>query len=108
VWLLYSDLFGYFLFFFLPLLDFKDSFDIWREFWWGCVSCSLSLSNFLQASQAFLLYKSGGSISLPLLFVKEMPKEETQLRLDFSSLIGPLFYMWVLGFLFPVSNNITF
>ncbi|KAG0592931.1 hypothetical protein KC19_1G291300 [Ceratodon purpureus] len=54
------------------------------------------------AAQAFLRYKSGPSASLPLLFLKEMPKPETRLRLDFSSLIGPLFYMWVLGFLFPV------
>lgn len=54
------------------------------------------------AAQAFLRYKAGPNTALPLLFVKEMPKEETTLRLDFSSLIGPLFYMWVLGFLFPV------
>uniref|UniRef100_A0A7I4ACZ0 ABC transporter domain-containing protein n=1 Tax=Physcomitrium patens TaxID=3218 RepID=A0A7I4ACZ0_PHYPA len=54
------------------------------------------------AAQAFLRYKQGGAAELPLLFVKEFPKPNSQLRLDFSSLLGPLFYMWVLGLLFPV------
>lgn len=54
------------------------------------------------ASQAYLRWKMGPTQELPLLFVKEMPKPSTELRLDFTSLIGPLFYMWVLGFLFPV------
>lgn len=54
------------------------------------------------AAQAFLRFKLGPTVELPLLFVKEMPKVGTQLRLDFSSIIGPLFYMWILGFLFPV------
>jgi hypothetical protein len=57
---------------------------------------------FNMATQAFLRLKAGPVTDLPLLFVKEMPKVDTQLRLDLSSLIGPLFYMWVLGFLFPV------
>ncbi|KAG0620187.1 hypothetical protein M758_4G196700 [Ceratodon purpureus] len=54
------------------------------------------------ASQAFLRYKLGEAAELPLLFVKEMPKDNSQLRLDFASLLGPLFYMWILGFMFPV------
>jgi ABC-type multidrug transport system ATPase subunit len=54
------------------------------------------------ASQAFLRFKLGPTASLPLLFTREMPKPETRLRLDFASLLGPLFYMWVLGFLFAV------
>lgn len=36
-------------------------------------------------------------------YVKEMPKEETSLRLDIASLIGPLFFTWVILLLFPVS-----
>lgn len=36
-------------------------------------------------------------------FVKEMPKPETTLRLDLSSLLGTLFFSWVILLLFPVS-----
>lgn len=35
-------------------------------------------------------------------FFKEMPKPETRLSLDFSSLLGPLFFVWVLGLPLPV------
>ena len=31
-----------------------------------------------------------------------MPKPGTVLSLDFASIIGPLFYMWILQLLFPV------
>jgi hypothetical protein len=40
-----------------------------------------------------------------LAFTKEMPKQETRLRFDFSSVIGPLFFEWVVALLFPVSGN---
>ena len=59
---------------------------------WGAV---------VQAAQAFLRWQRPGA-SLPLLFVKDMPKPGTRLRLDFSSLLGPLFYMWVWQMLYPV------
>jgi len=36
-------------------------------------------------------------------FVKEMPKPETKLRLDIASLIGPIFFTWVILLLLPVS-----
>lgn len=32
-----------------------------------------------------------------------MPKPETKLVIDFSSLLGPLFFMWLLQLLLPVS-----
>ena len=35
-------------------------------------------------------------------FVKEMPKPATKSEIDFSSLLGPLFFMWVIELLFPV------
>ncbi|CAH1443054.1 unnamed protein product [Lactuca virosa] len=35
-------------------------------------------------------------------FIKEMPKPETEIRLDFSSLLGPLFFTWVILQLFPI------
>eukprot|EP01018_Ginkgo_biloba_P024057 Gb_37630 [translate_table: standard] len=53
-------------------------------------------------SQAFLRLLKGGNVQMPLEYVKEMPKPETKLRLDFSSLLGPLFFMWVIQLLFPV------
>ena len=37
-------------------------------------------------------------------FVKEMPKPETKLRLDIASLIGAVFFTWVILLLFPVSS----
>ncbi|KAJ7541144.1 hypothetical protein O6H91_10G048600 [Diphasiastrum complanatum] len=54
------------------------------------------------AVQAFLRLIKGPTAELPLWFIKEMPKPETKLRLDFSSLLGPLFFMWVIQLLFPV------
>ncbi|XP_024360476.1 ABC transporter A family member 8 [Physcomitrium patens] len=54
------------------------------------------------ASQAFLRLKLGPTAELPLLFVKDMPKGAKHLSLNFSLIIGPLFYMWILGLLFPV------
>lgn len=57
----------------------------------------------MQVAQAFLRLIKGPDADLPLWFVSEMPKPETKLRLDFSSLLGPLFFMWVIQLLFPVS-----
>ncbi|KAH9330894.1 hypothetical protein KI387_003002 [Taxus chinensis] len=53
-------------------------------------------------SQAFLRLFKGANVQMPLEFVKEMPKAATNLRLDFSSILGPLFFMWVIQLLFPV------
>ena len=38
-------------------------------------------------------------------FTKEMPKQATRLTIDFSSLIGPLFFEWVVALLFPVNGT---
>jgi hypothetical protein len=43
------------------------------------------------ASNAYLQFLKGIDVKMPLEFVKEMPKPATKLRLDFSSIIGPLF-----------------
>lgn len=56
-----------------------------------------------QAADAFVKYLTGGRSSLYLDFVKEFPKPETKLSLNFSSLLGPLFFMWLIQLLFPVS-----
>ncbi|KAI5077462.1 hypothetical protein GOP47_0007286 [Adiantum capillus-veneris] len=44
-------------------------------------------------AQAFLRFLLGSSAQLPLWFVSEMPKSATTLKLDFSALLGPLFFM---------------
>lgn len=54
------------------------------------------------ASNAYLAFLRGPATKMLLEFVKEMPKPETKLRLDFSSLLGPLFFTWIIVMLFPV------
>ncbi|KFK23718.1 hypothetical protein AALP_AAs66804U000100, partial [Arabis alpina] len=53
-------------------------------------------------SNAFLQYLHGSRTKILFEFVKEMPKPETKLRLDLASLIGPLFFTWVILLLLPV------
>ncbi|KAL7139200.1 hypothetical protein ABFS83_09G034600 [Erythranthe nasuta] len=55
------------------------------------------------ASNAYLQFLLGPTSEILFEFVKEMPKPETKLRLDFSSLLGPLFFTWVIMQLFPVA-----
>ncbi|GMH42708.1 hypothetical protein BSKO_10627 [Bryopsis sp. KO-2023] len=58
------------------------------------------------AANAFLRYKmKDNSYSVRLRGLKGMPKTETQLEIDFSSLLGPLFFMWLLQLLLPVNVN---
>ncbi|XP_015070141.1 ABC transporter A family member 7-like [Solanum pennellii] len=54
------------------------------------------------ASNAYLQFLLGPSAKMLFEFVKEMPKPGTKLRLDFASLLGPLFFTWVVSQLFPV------
>uniref|UniRef100_A0A1S4DEV6 ABC transporter A family member 7-like n=1 Tax=Nicotiana tabacum TaxID=4097 RepID=A0A1S4DEV6_TOBAC len=54
------------------------------------------------ASNAYLQSLLGSSARMLFEFVKEMPKAETKLKLDFASLLGPLFFTWVVSQLFPV------
>ncbi|KAI5074522.1 hypothetical protein GOP47_0010483 [Adiantum capillus-veneris] len=65
----------------------------------GLVRVSRSMN---LAAQAFLRMLQGADAKLPLWFIAEMPKVETQLKLDFASLLGPLFFMWVIQLLLPV------
>ncbi|XP_047316812.1 ABC transporter A family member 7-like [Impatiens glandulifera] len=53
-------------------------------------------------SNAYLQAVAGSATKILFEFVKEMPKPETQLRLDLASLIGALFFTWVILQLFPV------
>ncbi|KAL3534308.1 hypothetical protein ACH5RR_002769 [Cinchona calisaya] len=52
--------------------------------------------------QAYLQFLLGPGTKMLFEFVKEMPKPETELRLDFSSVHGPPFFTWVIIQLFPV------
>ncbi|KAF3322079.1 ABC transporter A family member 7 [Carex littledalei] len=54
------------------------------------------------ASNAFLKFLKGAGVTMEFKFVKETPKVGTKFRLDFSSLLGPLFFTWVVQLLFPV------
>ncbi|XP_068647444.1 ABC transporter A family member 7-like [Aristolochia californica] len=54
------------------------------------------------ASNAYLQFLRGAGINMQFDFVKEMPKPKTEISLDFSSILGALFFTWVVVQLFPV------
>ncbi|KAK4766653.1 hypothetical protein SAY87_008295 [Trapa incisa] len=55
------------------------------------------------ASNAYLKFLRGSDAKILFEFVQEMPKPTaTELRLDISSLLGTLFFTWVIILLFPV------
>ena len=58
----------------------------------------------MQVSNAYLQFLLGPATKMLFEFVKEMPKPETKRMLDFTSLLGPLFFTWVILQLFPVSE----
>jgi hypothetical protein len=45
----------------------------------------------------------GSGLEMLLEYVKEMPKVGTKLKFDLSSLLGALFFTWIVELLFPVS-----
>ncbi|KAL8123535.1 hypothetical protein AgCh_011491 [Apium graveolens] len=53
-------------------------------------------------SSSYLQFLLGPAANMLFDFVKEMPKPETELNFDFASLLGPLFFTWVILQLFPV------
>lgn len=52
-------------------------------------------------SNAYIQYLRTGAM-MQFEYVKEMPQPARKIRLDFSSLLGPLFFTWVIQLLFPV------
>ncbi|WCJ35970.1 ABC transporter A family member 7 [Euphorbia peplus] len=56
------------------------------------------------ASNAYIRFLRGVGAKIRFDFVKEMPKQATVTKsnLDFSYLLGPLFFTWVILLLFPV------
>ncbi|PNX94357.1 ABC transporter A family member 7-like protein [Trifolium pratense] len=58
-------------------------------------------------SNAYLQFLRGPGTKMLFEFVKEMPKSETAYRLEIASLLGGLFFTWVILQLFPVSAEIS-
>ncbi|MCH94618.1 ABC transporter A family member 7-like, partial [Trifolium medium] len=52
-------------------------------------------------SNAYLQFLLGPGTKMLFEFVKEMPKSETPIRIEIASLLGGLFYTWVILQLFP-------
>nr|CAB3480863.1 unnamed protein product [Digitaria exilis] len=57
------------------------------------------------ASNAYIKFLRGTGVEMLLEYVKEMPKVGTQPKFDLSSLLGPLFFTWIVQLLFPVSQQ---
>ncbi|CAH2052933.1 unnamed protein product [Thlaspi arvense] len=53
-------------------------------------------------SNAYLNFLKGPTTKILFEFVKEVPKQATQYNQDIASLLGPLFFTWVVLLLFPV------
>ncbi|KAG7613831.1 P-loop containing nucleoside triphosphate hydrolase [Arabidopsis suecica] len=53
-------------------------------------------------SNAYLKFLKGPGTRILFEFLKEVPKEETKMNQDIASLLGPLFFTWVVLLLFPV------
>ncbi|KAL2340803.1 hypothetical protein Fmac_008743 [Flemingia macrophylla] len=54
-------------------------------------------------SNAYLQFLLGPGTKMLFEFVKEMPKPETPIKFDLASLLGALFFTWVVLQLFPVA-----
>ncbi|KAM0906099.1 hypothetical protein ACQ4PT_017043 [Festuca glaucescens] len=54
------------------------------------------------ASNAYIKFLRGSGVEMLLEFVKDMPKLGTKLKFDLSSLLGALFFTWIVELLFPV------
>jgi hypothetical protein len=51
----------------------------------------------------YIKFLRGSGLEMLLEYVKEMPKVGTKLKFDLSSLLGALFFTWIVELLFPVS-----
>ncbi|XP_062196627.1 ABC transporter A family member 7-like [Phragmites australis] len=54
------------------------------------------------ASNAYIKFLKGSGVEMLLGYVKEMPKVGTKQKFDLSSLLGALFFTWIVELLFPV------
>ncbi|CAM0946658.1 unnamed protein product [Alopecurus aequalis] len=55
------------------------------------------------ASNAYIKFLKGSGVEILLEYVKDMPKVGTKLKFDLSSLLGALFFTWIVELLFPVT-----
>lgn len=53
-------------------------------------------------SNAFLQFSRGNDVKVLFEYVKEMPKADTKIKLDVSSVLGTLFFVWILVLPFPI------
>ncbi|KAM3316743.1 hypothetical protein ACQJBY_034716 [Aegilops geniculata] len=53
-------------------------------------------------SNAYIKFLRGSEAEMLLEYVKDMPKVGSELKLDLSSLLGALFFTWIIELLFPV------
>ncbi|CAH8280475.1 unnamed protein product [Arabidopsis lyrata] len=56
-------------------------------------------------SNAYLKFLKGLGTRILFEFLKEVPKKETKMNQDIASLLGPLFFTWVVLLLFPDSST---
>lgn len=54
------------------------------------------------ASNAYIKFLRGSGVEMLLEYVKDMPKVGTKMKFDLSSLLGALFFSWIVELLFPV------
>ncbi|XP_006659380.2 ABC transporter A family member 7-like [Oryza brachyantha] len=54
------------------------------------------------ASNAYVKFLRGSGVEMLLEYIKEMPKVGTKPKFDLSSLLGALFFTWIVELLFPV------
>uniref|UniRef100_A0A0D3GZY7 ABC transporter domain-containing protein n=1 Tax=Oryza barthii TaxID=65489 RepID=A0A0D3GZY7_9ORYZ len=54
------------------------------------------------ASNAYMKFLRGSGVEMLLEYVKDMPKVGTKPKFDLSSLLGALFFTWIIELLFPV------
>ncbi|KAJ0049063.1 hypothetical protein Pint_15240 [Pistacia integerrima] len=81
----------------------KFNMSIWYNSTWNSPSRLVRVPRSVNlVSNAYLRALLGPSAQILFEFVKEMPKTETQQMVDLSSIIGTLFYTWVVLQLFPV------
>ncbi|PNT68061.1 hypothetical protein BRADI_3g35390v3 [Brachypodium distachyon] len=53
-------------------------------------------------SNSYIKFLRGSGVAMLLEYVKDMPKVGTKFKFDLSSLIGALFFTWIIELLFPV------
>ncbi|KAF3320351.1 ABC transporter A family member 7-like protein [Carex littledalei] len=99
---------------FLTAYDFLDTdekgynLDIWYNSTYSNNSAYVEIAiqrvprSLNTASNAFLKFLKGAGVTMEFEFVKETPKPGTKNRFDISSILGPLFFTWIVQLLLPV------